>query len=230
MLAWEQGADGLEMDVYLTTDGRLAVIHDSTLTRTTRVSGNVEEKTLADLKNLDAGQWKAGRYAGEKIPALEEMLRTVPPGKLAVVEIKSHRDVSLPLERAFADSKIPGNQVTLIAFDYDLLRKLKARFPAYQALWLIGDTHVRGRRAVDAALKEMFGQCHDAGFDGLNMWHGWPIDRTFTGTVHGAGLKLGVWTVDDADFGRSLAEAGVDFLTTNRPDWIRKHLAPAGRL
>lgn len=226
LLAWKQEADGLEMDIHLTADGHPVVIHDPTLARTTGGSGRVEEMLLAQLKGLDAGKWKSDRFADEKIPVLEEMLGTVPAGKRAVVEIKTKRDVSMQVERAVTNAGLAEDQLTLIAFDYNVLQKLKAVFPHYEALWLIGDRHVRGQSAVDATLKEIFKQSHDAGFEGLNMWHGWPVDSVFVEAIHGAGLKLGVWTVDDADFGRSLAEAGVDYITTNRPDWIRMHLKP----
>src|SRR5919204_3658410 len=72
--AVELGADWVELDVHLTRDGALAVIHDETLERTTNGKGLVREHTLDELKRLDAGSWFAPAYAGERIPSLDEEL------------------------------------------------------------------------------------------------------------------------------------------------------------
>ncbi|MFV2065815.1 MAG: glycerophosphodiester phosphodiesterase family protein, partial [Pirellulales bacterium] len=77
-LAWQRGADGVEGDFYLTSDGHIVCIHDAD---TERVAGEkliVAESTLADLRQLDVGAWKGERWRGEKIPTLEEVLATVP--------------------------------------------------------------------------------------------------------------------------------------------------------
>ena len=80
-LAWEQGADASEFDVYLTKDGRVAVIHDKDTKRVAAVDKRVADQTLAELKALDVGRWKAPRFAGTTVPTLEEMLADVPDGK-----------------------------------------------------------------------------------------------------------------------------------------------------
>src|SRR5580698_8356847 len=80
-LAWRQRADAVEIDVHLSRDGRLVVIHDSNTRRTTGVNRKVARQTLAELHALDAGRWKGLTWLGEKIPSLEEVLASVPPGK-----------------------------------------------------------------------------------------------------------------------------------------------------
>src|SRR5687767_10257607 len=65
-LAWAQHADAVEVDVHLTRDGRLAVIHDPDTQRTAGVARVVAQSTLAELQLLDVGRWKASRFAGEK--------------------------------------------------------------------------------------------------------------------------------------------------------------------
>ena len=87
-LAWERDADGVEVDVYLTKDGRIAVLHDKTTKRTTGVDRPVAEMTLSELHELDAGSWQDPRWKGERIPSLEEVLDLVPPGKKMYVEVK----------------------------------------------------------------------------------------------------------------------------------------------
>ncbi|WP_128894738.1 glycerophosphodiester phosphodiesterase [Longirhabdus pacifica] len=73
--AVELGADGLEIDVQMTSDGKLVVIHDETLERTTNGSGMVMEHSLSKLRTLDAGNWFHHKFNGEKIPTFEEVLQ-----------------------------------------------------------------------------------------------------------------------------------------------------------
>src|SRR5215471_12590471 len=70
----ELGADWIELDVHLSRDGQLIVIHDETLDRTTSGHGLVRDHTLAELKRLDAGAWFGAEYAGQRIPTLDEVL------------------------------------------------------------------------------------------------------------------------------------------------------------
>lgn len=69
------GSDGIELDVHLTKDGQLVVIHDETVDRTTNGTGEIKNLTLAEIKAIDAGSWFNETFAGEKIPTLEEVLR-----------------------------------------------------------------------------------------------------------------------------------------------------------
>ena len=68
------GSDGIELDVHLTKDGHLVVIHDETVDRTTNGTGEIRNLTLAEIKAMDVGSWFHNKYAGEKIPTLEEVL------------------------------------------------------------------------------------------------------------------------------------------------------------
>jgi glycerophosphoryl diester phosphodiesterase len=89
-LAWEQKADGIEGDFYLTKDGKIVCIHDKTTKRTSgqKVELDVAASTLAELRKVDVGAWKDPKYAGEKMPTLEEVLAIVPAGKVFFIEIK----------------------------------------------------------------------------------------------------------------------------------------------
>ena len=70
--AWEAGADGIELDVQLTKDGQVVIIHDEKLDRTTNGTGNVRDYTLAELRRLDASYIYAGQMGINPIPTLEE--------------------------------------------------------------------------------------------------------------------------------------------------------------
>jgi glycerophosphoryl diester phosphodiesterase len=74
---------------------------------------------------------------------------------------------------------------------------------------------------------ELIPQAKAAKLDGLDLDGGFPIDGAFVQKVHGAGLKLYTWTVDDPEVARKEAAAGVEGITTNRPGWLREQLAAA---
>lgn len=80
-LAWEQGADAIEADFYLTRDGQIVAFHDRTAKRTGGVDRAVESMTLAELKQLDVGSWKSAAFAGEPVPTFVEVLANIPAGK-----------------------------------------------------------------------------------------------------------------------------------------------------
>ena len=85
--AWRAGADCVEMDVQLTADGRVVVIHDDTVDATTDGTGAVSSYTLAEIRSLDAGAWFSPAYAGQRVPTFDE-----------VVAFLRRRDIDLLLE------------------------------------------------------------------------------------------------------------------------------------
>lgn len=224
-LGYQQKADGVELDLYLTKDNTLAVLHDATTKRTTGVDGKIKEMTLAEIKKLDAGSWKDKKYTGEKIPTLDEMLEVVPKGKRLVIEIKD-KDVAIvpPIIDSLKRTKKTSKDALFISFNYPVLLAAKKALPDYIALYLASYKPDKTTGKVKPDLDELIAQCKEAGFEGLNLEQKWPIDAAFAKKVHDAGLKLYVWTVDDAEVAKRLTAAGVDGITTNRPEWLRDQL------
>ena len=103
-LAIAQAADGIELDMQLSRDGYAVVIHDYTVDKTTDGSGNVRDKTLAELKSLDAGSWFRQTFAGERIPTLDEVFDTLGDQLFVNVEIKSTGENSGDIENVVARS------------------------------------------------------------------------------------------------------------------------------
>src|SRR5688572_30548440 len=87
--AWELGAESSEIDVRLSADGAVVLMHDDTTERTGAVDRAVRDQTLAELRALDVGAWKAPGYRGERIPTLAEALDATPPGRMLFVELKT---------------------------------------------------------------------------------------------------------------------------------------------
>ncbi len=91
-IAYEQGADGIELDVMLSKDNRLIVIHDSTLDRTTNGKGNVLDHTISELHGLDAGAWLNETFQNTKLPLLDEVYEQFGGKFLINVELKNYHN------------------------------------------------------------------------------------------------------------------------------------------
>lgn len=88
--AIEQGLAGIELDVHMSKDGHLIVIHDNDVSRTTNGKGLIKDMTLEEIKALDAGSWFAERYSGAKVPVLDEVLELIGPREFIInIELKS---------------------------------------------------------------------------------------------------------------------------------------------
>ncbi|HEX2853216.1 MAG TPA: glycerophosphodiester phosphodiesterase [Opitutaceae bacterium] len=220
-LAWTENADALELDVRLTADRQLAVIHDETTKRYADIALSVGAASMAELQRLDVGRWKDAKYAGEKIPTLDAMLAGIPPGKRVFIEIKGGPEAVPVLERCLAGSQLKPTQPVVIAFDFSTVAAAKRVLPATEVAWILD--HDAATRSLP--LDEILRRCREGGLDGLDLKAGWPIDVAFVNRVHDAGLKLYVWTVDDPVVARRLRDAGVDGIATNRPGWLREKIA-----
>jgi glycerophosphoryl diester phosphodiesterase len=142
-MAIEEGVDMIELDVRMTRDFELVVHHDADLCRTTNGSGFVWEKTLDELKHLDAGSWYSSRYAGERIPTLQEVIDLLPGNVNLNIEIKSDGEVrrGAVFEEAcirVIREKDLSERVLVSSFDHKLLRRFHKLDPAIRtgALYL----------------------------------------------------------------------------------------------
>ena len=221
-VAWEVGADAVEVDVYLSADGRMVVIHDRNTKRTSGVDLAVAKTDAAVLRSLDVGRFKGEEFAGEKIPFLREILATVPPGKRLFVEIECGPEIVEPLREAIEASG-RQEQVVIICFDLEVAAEAKRAMPGREVYWLVG---ARKDPETGEALEHDAGNVRIAaerGLDGLDV-HFAGVTEGFMEAVRGAGQRLYVWTVDDAQEARRLAALGVAGITTNRPGWMREQL------
>ncbi|HWB01979.1 MAG TPA: glycerophosphodiester phosphodiesterase [Verrucomicrobiales bacterium] len=225
-LGYEQKADAVELDIYLSKDGEVVVMHDKTTKRTAGADKPVAEQTLAELRALDAGKWKDAKFAGERIPTLKESLATVPAGKRLFIEIKCGPEVLVPMQNVLKESALSRDQLVIICFQEATLRKARPLFPDLQLYWLVSWPKDKAGQPPVAKPKveDLIATAKSAGFNGLNLESTFPIDKAFTDKVTAAGLKLYTWTVDDPKLAASLTAAGVAGITTNRPEWLREQL------
>ena len=220
-LAWELGADAVEVDVYMTHDRRIMVIHDENTLRTSGRDMLVAESRSGELRSLDVGSLKAKKYAGEKIPFLEEVLDTLPKGKTLFIEVKCGTEILEPLKEMLAKSG-KQSQVIVISFNYDVavgFKRLQPKIPVHYLKSSEKDQH--GARA--AYQKDLVDQALAGKLDGLGVHHA-GVTESFAKAVRQAGLELYVWTVDDPFEAKRLWDLGADWVATNRPGWMRKQL------
>jgi glycerophosphoryl diester phosphodiesterase len=220
MLGWEKGAD-VEVDVYLSKDDRIVVIHDASTKRTGEVDLKVSETTSEELRKLDVGRFKAEEFAGERIPFLGDIIKTIPPKRKLYVEIKCGQEI-LPFLRELIVESGKMSQIVIIGFDLETVTASKKliNVPTY---WLKGtakDKETQGWIPHDAKLVQTV---RDKGLDGLDV-HYAGVTEGFVRAVKAAGQKLYVWTVDDPGQAARLVKLSVDGITTNRPGWLREQL------
>lgn len=222
-LAWEQGADVAEFDVFLSKDGKIVVIHDATTRRTAGVDKPVVEQTLAELRKLDVGKWKDPKFAGELIPTLDEVLATVPTGKRVFIEVKCGPEIVLELDRVLTASKLKPEQTVIISFSADVVAAVKKARPDLTAYWIVT---LSPKKAKPRTAQELIEKAREVHADGLDL----SADATvltpeFAKQVREAKLALYVWTVNDVELARKMLAAGVQGITTDRPRWLREQLS-----
>ncbi len=221
-LGYAQGADADECDIYLTTDDKIIISHDSTTARTGNISNNIPASSSVELRKINVGDWGKWRGRGyhEKLPFLDEVLPLIPDGKRLFIEIKSGPEIVPVLKQVLARSGKLPEQTPVISFNYESAKAAKTQMPELQVYFLSGAGHDKKYPPID----ELIARAKAANLDGLDLEQGFPIDAAFVKKVHDAGLRLYTWTVDDPAVARRQADAGVDGITTNRPQFLREQL------
>jgi glycerophosphoryl diester phosphodiesterase len=223
-LAWQQGSDAVEVDVQLSKDGSLVVIHDDNTKRSGGFARKVGAQTLEELRRLDVGRWKGRRWAGERIPTLTAVLATVPAGKRLFVEFKCGPEGIPQFKRAAKEMGGRPGPMVAIGFSRETMHKLKAEMPGLEVCWICKlRRHWRTGRWLPAAEK-LIAAAQEIGVDGLDLDARSPVNSSLVEKVRAAGLKVYVWTVDSPAKARQLVAAGVDGITTNRPGWLLEQI------
>jgi glycerophosphoryl diester phosphodiesterase len=216
--AWQAGADAVELDVHLSSDGQVVVIHDDDTSRTAGVALKVAQTSSSRLRELDVGSWKGPQFAHEKIPFLEEVLAALPAGKRAFVEIKSGPETIAPV-REIIEGSGKATQVTLIGFDLGVMSQAKQAMPNQPVFWLRSTVTDEATSKPLAHSHEWVKKAKEHGLDGLDV-HFRGLDQSFADAVRAAGMELHAWTVNDPAEADRLALMGVDSITTDRPDLV----------
>src|SRR5439155_11791694 len=120
-----------ELDIHLTKDGKLIVCHDDDTERTSgkRVKLILKDHTLDELRDIDVGSFKDAKFAGEKMPTLDEVLASIPNGKRLFIEIKCGPEAVPALVKAIERAGKSPRQTVIISFNGDALAAAKQKLP-----------------------------------------------------------------------------------------------------
>lgn len=227
--AWQIPHVNAELDIHLTADGQLVVCHDATVKRTTGVEGVIAKMTLAEIQKLDAGAWKSAQYAGTKMPALDEVIASIPSDRRLFIEIKSGLETmpafDAAMTRAYAAGK-QAEQMPIISFSYDVCKAVKKNHPELKVYWLSSFKKDKDTQQWSPTIAEIVEKAKSASLDGVDLAAKEPLmNADAVKQIRDAGLALYTWTVDEADVAAKLAELRVDGITTNKPAFIKNKLA-----
>lgn len=210
--AIDLGADGIELDVQYSSDGKLMVIHNPTLEATTDGAGRVTAHTFEELRRLDAGARFAPHFAGTPIPTLDEVLELAAGRLLVNIELKALDTVTAGIGvdvvhcvRAHG----MADQVVISSFNPLALRRAKSAGPEIEcALLTAADLPgwMRSRPTL------WFSRA-----DSIHPEHP-MVDAAYMAWARGRGMAVRPWTVNEEAEMRRLIALGVDALITDLPD------------
>ena len=233
-LGIEAGAGGLELDVHLTRDGRVVVIHDPTVDRTTGGTGVVAEMTLDELRALDAGHrfnpddGADFPYRGRnvRVPTLAEVLRVF-PGVVVNIDMKADRPaIEASVLRVLREAGA-GGRALVVSSRYSAVRRFRK---------ISGGSIATGASRLEVGVFYLFSRLRlewllRPAYDALQVppkHRGIPlVTRRFIDAAHARGVRVDAWTISGVDEMHRLLDLGVDVIITDRPatlaEVLRRH-------
>jgi glycerophosphoryl diester phosphodiesterase len=207
--AIELGADMSELDLHLSKDGALIVMHNATVDQTTNGHGAIKDLTLAELKRLDAGQ-------GERIPTLQDVIDLVRGRHGLYIELKAEGTPRPTIELLRANQFTTRAQVIVGSFKADLVREAKELAPELTTSLLVGPVY---------PAHELISMAHDAKADYIHLcWENRApqphqlLTPDLLHALHEAGLGIVLWHEERDEELRVLRTLNVDAICTNTPD------------
>jgi len=210
-LALTQNADGIELDVKLSSDGHVVVIHDPTVDRTTGAHGRVKDLSLADLRALDAGSFFSRNFIDEKIPTLEEVFDAVGKRTFINVELKNYNSPRDHLVESVCMLVKKFNLQKRVMFSSFIVSNLsiaRGLLPGVPR-GLLAEIGKKGlwKRSFGFVFGD-YQALHPCGYD---------VSPQQVARVHRLGRRVHVWTINQAEHMRILFNWGVDAIFTDDP-------------
>ena len=213
--AMSMGAMAIELDVHLTSDGQLVVIHDARVDRTTSGTGGVAELSAVEVAALDAGSWRSPEFAGERVPTLEQVLRLTAGRARLNIEIKAVRGgpAAAKVVEAVSEHDAAGRAVLM---SFDLSSVLAAKRCALARGLDLATSGLAVLPIVGERLLDPFGFVQSTGLDGLNyppqFW-----DDSIIRRFRGSGLVVHGGLINDHDVLDKFFEMGGQMADSDNP-------------
>ena len=217
------GVDALELDLHLTADGEVVVLHDPSLDRTSTGTGAVRDLKLADLAAVRL-KTRDGAVTAERVPTFAQVLDLVAPTSAALLpEIKvdtNRQRYSGIEEKVVALIRARGllARTTILAFQVETIRRLRELEPTARTMLLVARGDVERDRARPA---EAVRRARELGATDLGMNHR-LIDTDVMSAARAAGIRVSAWTVNEESDIRRMVDLGVDILMSDRPDLAKR--------
>lgn len=196
--AIELGVHGVELDVHLSKDGVAVVCHDETLDRTTNASGKISDFTVAQLREVDAGD-------GEYVPTLHEVLELVGDSLHVDIEVKANAAGAAVLEEV---AKVDGLRWLVSSFDWDVLRYVRSQ-DADADLWVL----------TLGATEDAIAAYHEINAGALAIWQK-AMDEDIANFLNEQGIPWWPWTVNDPEQARQMFEWNAIGICTDNPAMV----------
>ncbi|MFD3158310.1 glycerophosphodiester phosphodiesterase [Haloimpatiens sp. FM7330] len=212
--AIEMKADGIELDVHLSKDGYLIVMHDEKVDRTTNGKGMIKSFTLEELKKLDAGSWYSKEFNNERIPTLEEVLKLIKPTSLFInLEIKAGYRLYPNIEE----------KVLNMLEKYDMLeRSIISSFDHYSLVKIKQlNSKVKTGMLYMSSLFEPWDYAKSIKVDALHPYY-ITLTKEFIMGAYSHNLAINTYTVNEESAIKQLAQGKISGLITNYPDKAKK--------
>lgn len=215
--ALQMNSDYLELDIQMTNDGKLVVIHDPTVDRTTNGTGEVHQYTYEELRNLDAGGWFHKNFSGQYIPTLEEVIETYKNKMGLLIEIKNplkYPNLIPKLEEVLTKCHVDcpmNNEIIIQSFDFEWLEQFHKRLPKIP-LGLLVKYRLHGVSNVQLRDWSSFIQY-------INPNKA-LVTKNLVKRIHAYHMKVMPYTVRDKKSIKSLLDAKVDGIITDFPDYF----------
>lgn len=211
--ALEMGADLIEIDLHLSSDGHVVVIHDTKVDRTTDGKGRVADKSLAELRALDAGSWCDPKYAGEKIPTFEEVVAWA-KGRIGLnIELKYGPHPFWYPEMA--------EKVVNILREYDVLDEVFVHSFNHTAVRVVKDLEPRLLTAINfhCLVVNPIGLARESGADILNMHRNY-LTPELVDFIHSNGFGTQCFTNNKTE-AINLVRLGIDYIDSDYLDRLQ---------
>ncbi len=213
--------DMIEIDVHLSKDGQVVVIHDEKIDRTTNGKGIIKDMSITEIKKYDAGRWFGDKFKGEKIPTLDEVMETINVKVKLLIEIKNGDELYPGLEKKVVEiiNKYKAkNWVIVQSFNENTVLRVKMMDNEIKTFYLLGRNF--DEFYSNTLNKIKIGNKFVKKYDGVAP-HFSMLDSAKVKIFHKAGFKVFTWTVDDPEDMKKIANINVDGIITNSPDKLR---------